>query len=500
MMSTTDTTEETGGWTPRLVLSMVTMVMILEGTALGYSLVTTALPAITTHFKTDQGGWLLTGFILSGAILCALVGKLADIHGKRRMMIICLLVSTAGSVVATVAPNFGVLVAGRMLQGTVLPTMFLSYSLMRDVYPRRILPLASAVAMTGTGVFSIGVPFLIGWLLDNWGFRGLFAFDVLWMIILTPLLLLTTPETRRRVPSRVDFLGAGMLGFGLGILLLGISSGNRWGWGSAATLGAIAVGLLLLVGFVKRSLNFAHPIVDLRIFTRRPILLAAVTAATAYGATAVTGSLLPMIGMTPGAAKLGYGLGMTASQYAMITAPQSVAMVVMGVVVGKLLNRVGGATMMRIGLLLLLLGGLQLGFNHGSYPLVLIAALLVGAGTGLAYGSVPGLVIAGSPADKQGSIAGMVQVSYSGFASTAPVILFVIMGELAMRTPDGRVLYPESAINAGGVFLVSLVTVGLLLASTVLRIRKQDAMIGQDSDSLLDPPAATVAAGSDSGR
>ncbi|WP_326635868.1 MFS transporter [Streptosporangium sp. NBC_01755] len=499
-MSTTDTTAEKGGWTPRLALSMLTMVMIMEGTALGYSLVTTALPAITTHFKTDQGGWLLTGFILAGAVLCPLVGKLADIHGKRRMMIVCLMASTVGSVVAAVAPTFGVLIAGRMLQGAVLPTMFLSYSLMRDVYPRRILPLASAIAMTGIGVFSIGVPFLIGWLLDNWGFRGLFAFDVLWMIILTPLLLITTPETRLRVPSKVDFLGAGMLGFGLGILLLGISSGSKWGWGSVATLGAFAVGLLLLFGFVKRSLNFAQPIVDLRIFTRRPIVLAAVTAATAYGSTAITGSMLPMIGMTPGAAGLGYGLGMTASEYAMITAPQSVAMVVMGVVVGKLLSRVGGATMMRIGLLLLLVGGIQLGFNHGSYVQVLIAALLVGAGTGLAYGSVPGLVIAGSPADKQGSIAGMVQVSYSGFASTAPVILFVIMGELAMRTPDGAIRYPEGAINAGGVFLVGLVTLGLLLASTVLRIPKQDAMISQDPDSLLDPPAVTVAAGPDSRR
>jgi len=499
-MSTTDTTAETGGWTPRLVFSMVTMVMILEGTALGYSLVTTALPAITNHFKTDQGGWLLTGFILAGAILCPLVGKLADIHGKRRMMIICLMTSTVGSVVTTVAPTFGVLVAGRMLQGAVLPTMFLSYSLMRDVYPRRILPLASAVAMTGTGIFSIGVPFLIGWLLDNWGFRGLFAFDALWMLILTPLLLITTPETRRRVPSRVDFLGAAMLGFGLGILLLGISSGSKWGWTSVVTLGAFAIGLLLVFGFIKRSLSFAEPIVDLRIFTRRPILLAAVTAATAYGATAITGSLLPMIGMTPGTAGLGYGLGMTASEYAMVTAPQSMAMVVMGVVVGRMLSRVGGATMMRIGLLLMLVGGFQLAFNHGSYVQVLIAALLVGAGTGLAYGSVPSLVIAGSPADKQGSIAGMVQVSYSGFASTTPVILFVIMGELAMRTPDGAVLYPESAINAGGVFLMGLMVVGLILASTVLRIPKKDSIISQVPDSLPEPPSATVGAASDSGR
>ncbi|MEV7007221.1 MFS transporter [Streptosporangium sp. NPDC051022] len=494
-MSTTDMRAEEGGWTPRLVLSMVTMVMILEGTALGYSLVTTALPAVTTHFKTDQGGWLLTAFILSGAVLCPLVGKLADIHGKRRMMIACLLVSTVGSVVATVAPTFGVLIVGRLLQGTVLPTMFLSYSLMRDVYPRRILPLASAVAMTGTGIFSIGTPFLIGWLLDTWGFRGLFGFDVLWMAILTPLLLMTTRETPLRVPARVDFLGAGMLGFGLGILLLGISFGSKWGWGSIGTLGALAVGLLLIAGFVIRSLNFSDPLVDLRIFTRRPILLAAVTAATAYGSTAISSTLAAMIGLTPAQAKLGYGLGMTASEYAMVSAPQAMVMVIMGVVVGKLLNRVGGAVMMRTGLLLLLAGGLLLGFNHGGYVQVLIAALLLGAGTGLSYGSIPGLVISGAPADKQGSIAGMVQVSYSGFASTTPVVLFVIMGQFAIRAPNGTVLYPEAAINAGGLFFGGLVAVGLLLAFTVLRGHKHDSMIGQAPDSPAETPAAVAAEG-----
>jgi MFS family permease len=498
-MSTTDTTADTGGWTPRLVLSTVTMVMILEGTALGYGLVATALPAVITHFKTTQGGWLLTGFILSGAILCPLVGKLADIHGKRRMMIICLLVALVGSVVSTVAPTFALLVVGRLLQGIVLPTMFLSYSLMRDVYPRRILPLASAVSMTGTGIIGVGMPFLIGWLLDTWGFRGLFAFDIVWMAVLTPLLLLTTPESPRRVPSRVDFLGAGLLGVGLGVVLIGISFGSTWGWDSATTLGSFAVGLLLIAGFVGRSLTFAEPIVDLRIFTRRPILFAAVTASATYGATAISASITALIGFTPGTAGLGYGLGMNASQFAWITAPQGVVVVVMGVVVGRLLNRVGGATMMRIGLLLLLLGGLLLGFDHGSYLQVLIASLVLGFGTGLCYGSIPGLVIAAAPADKQGSIAGMVQVSYSGFSSTTPAILFVIMGLFAMRTPAGAVLYPEKSINAGALFMAGILIVGLLLASTVLRTRKRDSVIGPVSDPLSEPSAAAVAAGPDSG-
>lgn len=475
-------------------MSTVTMVMIMEGTALGYGLVNTALPAITTHFKTDQGGWLLTGFILSGAVLCPLVGKLADIHGKRRMMVVCLLVSLAGAFAATVAPAFWVLVLGRLLQGAVLPTMFLTYSLMRDVYPRSILPLATAVSMTGIGVFSVGTPFLIGWLIDTWGFRGLFAFDVAWMAILTPLLLLTTPESPLRVPSRVDFAGAGLLGSGLGVVLVGVSFGSTWGWVSASTLGAFAAGALLLTGFAVRSLTFSAPLVDLRIFTRRPILLAAVTAATAYGATAVSASIAPLVALTPRALGGDYGLGMTATEYAAISAPQALTMVVMGVVVGRLLNRAGGATLMKIGLGCLLLGGLQIAFNHDTFVQVLIAALLFGAGSGLCYGSIPGLVIAGAPADKQGSIAGMVQVGYSGFSSVTPVVLFVILAQFATRTPDGLVVYSTAGFQAGGLFMAGLVLAGLLLAVTVLRTRRQDSTLAAVPDTLPEPPATTTAA------
>src|SRR6202040_759465 len=151
-------------------------------------------------------------------------------------------------------------------------------------------------------------------------------------------------------------------------------------------------------------------------------------------------------------------------------------------------------TMMRIGLLLLLLGGLLLGFDHGSYLLVLIASLVLGFGMGLCYGSIPGLVIAAAPADQQGSIAGMVQVSYSGFSSTTPAILFVIMGLFAVRTSAGAVLYPEESINAGALFIAGILIVGLLLASTVLRTRKRDSVIGQVSDPLFETSAATVAA------
>ncbi|MGW4911112.1 MFS transporter [Streptomyces sp. NPDC004270] len=75
------------GWTPQLVVSTIAMVMVVELVALSYTMTSTALPSVTRHFRTGQGGWLLTCYMLTGAVVSPLLGKRADLHGKRRMLL-----------------------------------------------------------------------------------------------------------------------------------------------------------------------------------------------------------------------------------------------------------------------------------------------------------------------------------------------------------------------------------------------------------------------------
>jgi len=472
------------GWSPSLVLSTIVMVMILEATALGYTIVTTALPAITTDFRTTQGGWLLSAFILAGAVVSPLAGKLADVYGKRRIMLCMLGLGLIGAVVATAAPTFEVLVIGRALQGTVIATMFLTYSLMRDVYPPRVLPLAASISTTGVGIFSIGMPFLVGWLLDTWGWRGLFAFDIVWILVLGPLLVLTTAESPVRVRSRVDYLGAALLGGGIAAVLSAVSFARTLP--TTTTVVLAVVGIVLLALFVQVSLRRREPIVDLRVFTRRGILLAAVTAAAAYGATAVFASISPLIALTPRVAGTDYGLGLTAFGYSAISAPQALLIVVSGVVVGLVIGRTGGQRLMVLGLLLLAAGGLLAALRHDTLAQMVAAALLVGLGTGFCYGSIPNLVVAATPADQQGSIASMVQVFQGSLASAAPVVLFAILAAAARPTPGGAYVYSSAAMQNGLYFMVGIAVVGAVLAMTVLRPRRSTSV-----EPVAEPAPAT---------
>lgn len=470
------------GWTPRLVVSTIVMLLIVEASALGYSVVTTALPTIISEFDTSQGAWLLTAYTLAGAVVSPLAGKLADVHGKRKVMLGALGVSAVGALVATFAPSFEVLILGRALQGTVIASMFLAYSLMRDVYPVRVLPMAASVSFTGVGIFTVGMPFLIGILLDTWGWRSLFAFDFAWIVVLAPVLVLTTAESPVRARSRVDYVGAVLLGVGIAAVLGAVSLARTVPGTVTAVL--LVVGVVLLAVFVRQALRSPEPLVDLRVFGRKPVLLAAATAAAAYAGTAVFSSLAPLIAMTSRSAGGDYGLGLSAFGYAAVTAPQGLMLVLGGLVVGLVVRRFGAHRVMVVGLSLMTVAALLASFRHDTLGQLITAAVIVGLGCGLTYGCVPNLVVAATPANHQGAISSMVHVFQSGFASAAPVILFVILATAARPAPTGAgFVYSSTAVTYGLWFMAGMTLLGAVLAVTVLRSRTTAPVVAPEQET-----------------
>lgn len=478
-------------------MSTAVMVLIVESVTLGYVLITTGLPAITGEFATAQGGWLLTAYILFGAVSAPIFGRLADIHGKRRIMLVVLGIGFLGALVAATAPTFGVLIVGRALQGTVIATLFLCYSLMRDVYPPRTLALAASISTTGIGLISVVMPFLIGWLLDNYGWRTLFYFDMGWIAVLAPLLVLTTRESSVRVRARIDVVGGMLLGAGVALVLAAVS---LWRTESTAmVVSFVLIGVVLLTLFVVVSLRRREPLVDLRIFARRAVLFAAVTSAAAYAGSAIWASFSPTVSMTPNIPGVNdYGLGITATHYAVIAAASALLLVLGGLTVGTLGARFGARRFMLTGLLIMAVGGV-LGIQfHASVPQMMAAAMVIGYGTGLTYGSLPNLVVQATPVDHQGSIASMVQVFQSSFASAAPVVFFAILAASAVPfTPPGAtapvaVFYSDAALSQGMWVMVGILVGGALLAGLFLRSGKQQSGSGEQSSAGTAQAATTT--------
>lgn len=470
------------GWTPRLVLSLVSVVFLIEAVALSYTKATTALPYISQHFQTAQGAWILTVYSLAGAVTAPLFGKLADKHGKRKMLLIIAVLSVAGSVIAATSQSFEMLLVGRALEGCLTGAMFLSYSLVRDTFPAKIVPFAAAVTVTGAGALTALIPTIVGIIIDNYGWRGVFVLSAVWVGSMFFAILFSTKESSVRTESRTDGLGAFLFAAAIGSLLTGISMGNTWGWFDVKTVGLIVLGLGLGVLYVLSSLRRTDPILNVRMFTRRGILMAATSAAVMYGVSTVALTVVSIVGLTPAILGGGYGLGLSATGLAQITTTQSLTSVVAGILTGLAIRRVGPWQTARFGMVFIALGVAFIALRHDSVPDMIFGMLVTGFGSGACSASVPNLVIAASPKKDQASFSSGIQVVISGIGGVTPVLAFVVLGRSAVSGPGGAIVYSDTAITGVLFGCVIWAALGAIVMSTVLRPRLDTLTAGDEID------------------
>ncbi|MFC4603875.1 MFS transporter [Rhodococcus kronopolitis] len=469
-----------GRWSPRLVFSLASIVLLLEMLAVSYMMISMALPSIAMHYQTAQGAWLLTSFLLFGAVTAPLIGKLADMHGKRKLLLMCVAGAAVGSLISAVAPSYGVLILGRALTGLLVPCLFLSYSLIRDVFPAKTIALAVSIATSGMGLIAIPAPFITGWLIDNHGFRSIFWFFVIGLVVLGGMILASTEESPVRLRSRLDLVGAVLLGAGIAGVLVAVSFGPTWGWRDGATLAYLLGGVALLVAWLVSARKVREPLIDLDVLGRRPVLLTAIGAGFTYGASGLFTILLPMMAMTPAVMGLGYGFGVSAEGFAIFQAPIGLMVVIGGVLVGMLVGRsVRPRPLLVIGLLGMALGFALTAMIHDDKALLIAFAGIFGTGMGMAYASIPNLLIEAVPPQLQASTASIVGVFQSVFPAVLPVIAFTVMNNsyiapIPLELTQGAILYTDQgftvAFAIGAVAALLGACVALMLPRRIVQV------------------------------
>lgn len=455
------------GWNSQLIVTTLLLAMVLEALALGSSMVTIGLPSILKEFPTDQGGWLLTTYYLAGAVAAPVLGKFSDIYGKRKVLLVTLVVSCVGAVICALSVSFTMLIAGRALQGIILAAISLSYSLIRDTYPPKPAAIAASVVVTGMGAFSIVAPSLIGWLVDNWGFRGMFWFDTAWMAALAVAIVFVVKESPLRRAATPDLLGALYLAVGVVPLLAWVSMSRTWGWTSGKALILAGVGVVSLILLYRHTSRSPDPIVNLGLFRRKQLQFVTLTGATGYAFAGISGTILPLMATAPTGAE-GYGLGLTTSEYSFIATPYALCGVLAGVVLGTLVARGRHPQIfMALSMTLWPIGLILLAFRNDTLVDLITAALIMGTGVGLANGSVPNLVIRATPPDDQGSTSGTVQLCQTGFGAVVPVVMFAVLARYATITDTG-IRYSEEGFRNWLLISAAFAIVVLIVARTIL--------------------------------
>ena len=197
------------------------------------------LPHLLNSTPADTS-WAVTATLLAAAVITPISGRLGDMFGKKRMLLVSLAMVVLGSAICAIAPSLIVLVVGRALQGASVGAIPLGIAIIRDVLPPKKVAGAMAVMSATLGVGgAIGLP-IAAVIAQNANWHFLFVTSAAFGLICIALVAFVIPESTVRRPGRFDFVGALGLTVGLITLLLPITKGGTWGWGDAKTLGLLA--------------------------------------------------------------------------------------------------------------------------------------------------------------------------------------------------------------------------------------------------------------------
>src|SRR4051794_19725882 len=336
---------------PRRSHNLTLFLLMVAGIsfALMQTLVVPALPFFVREFETSPAWatWLVTSFLVSSSVLTPILGKLGDAHGKKKLLVISLAIFGAASLGAALAPNMGVLIVFRALQGAGAAIFPLAFGIIRDEFPPAKVGVAIGVM---SSVFGVGGGLglvLSGVIVEHLSWHWLFLVGAVPVLVSTALIMRFVPESRVKTPAKPDYPGAAALSIGFASLLLALSEGSRWGWTSAGVLGLAALATAALAGWVQIERRVPDPLVDLTTLLRPGM------AATNASTVLVGFSMTAFFVLVPGfleSPEFGFGLSPTEAGFTLL--PFSAAMILAGPFAGSLGQRRGRVLPLRIGLAL----------------------------------------------------------------------------------------------------------------------------------------------------
>ncbi|WP_328507020.1 MFS transporter [Streptomyces sp. NBC_00391] len=397
--------------------------------ALAQTSIAPALPDIATslHSSTQDVTWAFTGFLVSAAVLTPVIGRLGDMFGRRRMLVVALTLFAVGGAMAAPADSLGLVVAGRVVMGAGGGILPLCFGIIRDIVPeeRRAGALGLVSAVVGVGG---GIGLLMGGLLvDHASYRWIFWTGTVLALLSAVAVYTLLPRSVNHTPGRVDLPGTVLLAVGISAPLIAISRADEWGWSSGPPLGLIAAGLVVLVLLVLVERRTAEPLIDMGVLGRGPVLMTNLASLlVGFGQFGVF-LLVPQLIQAPTAT--GYGFGGDATLAGLVMLPGSLTMLAAGPLSGLLSARLGGRTSLALGSLITGTGLLLLAAHHDSQHAVLGFTTLAFTGVGMSFAAMPNLIVDAVEPTRTGEATGInVLVRAVGASLGTQVIAGVLAG------------------------------------------------------------------------
>jgi DHA2 family multidrug resistance protein len=368
-------------WTIAGSVMLATFMVVLDS-----SVANVALPHIAGSLSasTDESTWVLTSYLVANAIMLPAAGWIARRIGRKKLLLISILLFTLASLLCGVALTMPMLIVARVLQGIGGGGMQpLAQSILLESFPPRQHGTAMAAFGIGVIVAPIIGPTLGGWITDSYSWRWIFYINLpigILALIMVNLYVEDPPYLRKAFHGAIDYLGFGLMALWLGTLQLVLDKGQEADWFAAPWIcWTAAISTLALVAFIVRELTDRDPIVQLRIFRDRNFAVGTLITGTygfvLYAATA----MLPLFLQTL--------MGYSALQSGLSVSPRGLGAMASMVMVGLLVRKIDARLLMAFGFALLgastwMLGNISLEIGMSS---VVIPNILNGFAMGFVF-------------------------------------------------------------------------------------------------------------------
>ena len=451
-----------------LVLVLATYLMIIVDT----SVVITGLPDIQADLALTATGlsWVQNAYLLAFGGLLLLGARAGDLYGRRRVLIVGLVLFTVASMLVGAAPSGGVLIAARVLQGVgaavLAPSTLALLTAAFAEGPDR----SRAVAAYGS-VAGIGTAFglvLGGLIADMWSWRIAFAINLPIGVLLIVLAARYLPQDTGRT-GRLDLLGALTSTLAMTSLVYGIVRSADTGWTDPATIAAVSAGLALLVVFVLVERRAKNPIMPLTLFSDR-VRTGAYLARFCFIGAMITYFLFV-------SQYLQNVQGWSALQAGLAFLPMTIVNFLVAIEVPRLSVKVGGARMMVAGLVFGLAGMIALTTldpDTNFWLGIAIPGMLIGAGQGLLFAPLTAAGISGARAADAGAASGVVNAFHQMGGALGLGVTVTLAAAAADRStatdPGARFTETVTAALTGSAVLLSIAL--LVVLTMVVRPRR----------------------------
>jgi EmrB/QacA subfamily drug resistance transporter len=375
--------------------------------ALLSSAVVPALPTMRADLGASETGitWLLTGYLLAASVGTSILGRLGDMYGKERLLLLTLVILAGGTLLAAVSSSLPLLIAARFIQGAGGGIFPLAYGIVRDEFPADKVAggigMLSAILGIGGGLGIV----LSGVILEHLNYHWLFWIPLVAVVAAAVATWRFVPESPVRTPGKINWLAAALMTVGLSAVLLAISQTTTWGWVSAKTLGLTAFGVLVSLAWIAVEVRSREPLIDMTMMRVRGVWTTNSAAFLLGAGLYASFVVFPQFAQLPTSTGFGFGASVVVSGLYLL--PATIGMTILGLRAGPIAARFGSRNALLAGTLFATASFAMLALAHEHPFDLLIAAALLGIGIGLAFAALGNLIVQAVPAEQTGVASGM---------------------------------------------------------------------------------------------